>query len=165
MKNESSQVFLMLGGNLGNTHQIFLSALELLSKSVGTVVLKSSLYQSDPWGMEDQPVFLNQAILINTTLEPLPLLSVLNKIENQLGRTRDFPNSPRTIDIDILLMGSNIIDSPNLQVPHPRLHLRRFNLIPLAEIASDVIHPVFRNRIAEMVELCNDPLKVTKINS
>src|SRR6185436_3146207 len=109
---------------------------------VGSVVLRSSLYQTDPVEVVDQAEFLNQVVVVEVTLQAAALLERLLAIEQGMGRVRTRDKGPRTIDLDLLLHGDGIVRKPGLEVPHPRLHLRRFVLVPLAEIAPDLTHPV-----------------------
>jgi len=107
-----------------------------------TVVRESSVYETDPVGFLDQPSFLNMVVRIETTKTPLELLAHVLDVEQRLGRVRTFRNAPRTIDIDILLYGDQVIQEPDLKVPHPRMLERRFVLEPLHEIDPDLVHPV-----------------------
>ena len=102
---------------------------------------KSNVYQTPPWGFEDQPAFLNQAVMAETYMEPVPLLLHLKRLETALGRTPSFDNGPRLIDIDILFFDDMILNSAALKLPHPRLHERAFVLVPLADIAPNLVHP------------------------
>jgi 2-amino-4-hydroxy-6-hydroxymethyldihydropteridine diphosphokinase len=112
------------------------------------VLRRSSVYETDPVGYLDQPAFLNMVVAVETSLSPRELLARLLKIERELGRVRTFRNAPRIIDLDILLVGSMILDEPDLQVPHPRMLERRFVMEPLSEIAPDLVHPITGRTIA-----------------
>jgi 2-amino-4-hydroxy-6-hydroxymethyldihydropteridine diphosphokinase len=140
-------VYLLLGSNLGNSKEILEKAVELLAQKVGVITKQSKDYETAPWGVTDQPDFLNLALEIHTKLQPLEVLEQTQFIENQLGRVRKEKWGARLIDIDILFYGNEIIDEPHLKVPHPFLHERDFALTPLAEIASDFVHPVFEKTI------------------
>jgi 2-amino-4-hydroxy-6-hydroxymethyldihydropteridine diphosphokinase len=129
----------------------------------GPVSMTSSLYETAAWGNTDQPSFLNQVVAIETKLTPAVLLSTLQAIERSLGRTSKGKGEPRTIDIDILLYGDEVINTPDLTIPHASMPDRRFALTPLAEIAPDVVHPVNKKTIAKMLEECGDGLAVTII--
>ncbi|HMT29110.1 MAG TPA: 2-amino-4-hydroxy-6-hydroxymethyldihydropteridine diphosphokinase [Bacteroidia bacterium] len=155
------QTALMIGGNESDTKELFIKAIQLIEEKAGKITKKSSLYVSDPWGKIDQPDYLNQAVIVETHHNPGDLLFQLLEIENQLGRKRFVQNGPRTIDIDILFYKDLIINTPNLQIPHPRMHLRRFNLVPLNEIAPDWIHPIFKMSVTELLNACSDPLGIT----
>ena len=155
-------VYLLLGGNLGERSHYISMARELISKQVGTVLAESALYETAPWGSDHSPLFLNCVLKIQTLLEPFSLLKQLLQIELQLGRIRTGEvNASRTIDIDILFYGDRIISAENLQIPHPRMHLRRFVLIPLNFIAPEIMHPVTGRSVAQMLGCCPDKLSVS----
>lgn len=158
-------VFLLLGGNLGNVSETFRQARRHISLKVGPVRKASSLYQSEPWGFEAETLFLNQVLVVETLLEPAELLEVLLRIEEPLGRkrTRDVMES-RSIDIDILFYNDQVILTSSLEVPHPRLHLRRFTLMPLVEIAPEMMHPLMGMTMKELLESCEDDLRVEKLD-
>lgn len=151
----------MLGGNLDDTRRIFEEALNKIVQNAGELINKSAIYVSDPWGEKDQPAFLNQAVIICTTLQPIELLNTVLTIENELGRVRESKNGPRKLDIDILLFNDLVVEEQDLQIPHPRMHLRRFNLVPVAEIAPKRVHPVLNKSISELLSICTDSLNVT----
>jgi len=157
MNRGSTRVFLLLGGNLGNVPETFGKALEMMSGKAGSLVRTSRIYQSAPWGFEATEPFLNQVVEMETMLEPEPLMSELLKIESALGRERT-PGKmdSRTIDIDILLFNDLIMHTDCLEIPHPRLHLRRFALAPLAEVAREITHPVTGQTIGQLLEACTD---------
>ncbi len=135
-----ADIFLGIGGNLGDRRETMRSAVRQV-RSVLDEVRVSSLYESDAWGVTDQPDFLNAVVRGKTTLEPLELLDALQAIENQLGRVREQHWGPRAIDIDILLYGSQKIDEPRLTVPHPYMTQRGFVLRPLADLAAGLTLP------------------------
>ena len=145
-------VYLLLGSNLGNRKEILDKAIKLLSQKVGVVILQSKDYETSPWGVTDQPDFLNLVVSIQTKLKPLQILEITQSIENQLGRIRKEKWGARLIDIDVLFYGNEIIDEPNLKIPHPLLQERDFTLSPLAEIAPDFVHPVLGKTILELRE-------------
>jgi len=157
--------FLLLGSNMGNKYQILQDAIEQLSIECGSVVSKSKIFESEPWGFESDDCFLNMAVEIETDSEPHMLLNSILKIENSLGRTRlaDGKYHSRTIDIDIIFYGNRLIDSKDLIIPHPNMHLRRFVLLPLCEIAPDYIHPKFKIVIKDLLVLCEDNLAVVEV--
>ncbi|HJQ14384.1 MAG TPA: 2-amino-4-hydroxy-6-hydroxymethyldihydropteridine diphosphokinase, partial [Anaerolineales bacterium] len=119
------------------------------------VKAKSAVYETPPWGFEDQPKFLNQVVKAKTYLDPEPLLKHLKRLEVALGRKESFLNGPRLIDMDILFYDDLVVDKPSLVIPHPRLHERGFVLLPLMEIAPNLVHPVTQKSIREMGELIN----------
>jgi 2-amino-4-hydroxy-6-hydroxymethyldihydropteridine diphosphokinase len=137
------RAYVGLGSNMGDRERMLWSALHMLAFNPEVdVVAVSSILETDPVGLEEQPRFLNAAAAIDTDLEPRALLDLLLSIERELGRTRDGPRfGPRTIDLDLLLYGDDVVDEPGLTVPHPRLHERRFVLEPLAELAPDLTVP------------------------
>jgi 2-amino-4-hydroxy-6-hydroxymethyldihydropteridine diphosphokinase len=142
-------VYLSLGSNLGDRAENLKSAIAKLAE-VGNVGAVSSFYETEPVELTAQPWFLNCAIKFETEKMPRQLMSAILNLEQSMGRQRKQKKGPRTIDIDVLLFGSSIIELPSLTVPHPRLHERRFVLEPLAEIAPDARHPVFKRTIREL---------------
>lgn len=157
-----NQTYLLIGGNLGNREQNLRRAVESIAAKLGTVVQASSIYETEAWGMQDQPAFLNQVLLVDTTLDPLQVLQAILSIELEMGRKRMEKFGPRTIDIDILFFGDTISKQTDLIIPHPQLHLRRFTLEPLHEIAPAFIHPVLKKSISQLLEESSDPLIVKK---
>lgn len=136
------RAFVAFGANLGDPAAAFALALARLDALPGTrVVAKSALYRTAPVGVGAQPDYINAVIALDTMLDARTLLDALLDIEHGGGRTRDFHMAPRTMDLDLLLHGDRVIDEPGLQVPHPRMHLRAFTLVPLAEIAPDTLIP------------------------
>jgi 2-amino-4-hydroxy-6-hydroxymethyldihydropteridine diphosphokinase len=144
-------VYLSLGSNLGDRAANLRTAIKELQE-IGEVVAVSSFYETEPMEVADQPWFLNCAVALKTKLMPRQFLTRMLKIERDMGRRRVRPKGPRTIDIDILLFGDSIVHTPQLDVPHPAMHQRRFVLQPLAEIAPDTRHPVFKRKIGELLE-------------
>ena len=136
---------------------------ELIESSAGKISRRSSIYETSAWGNQDQPAFLNSVIKIETNLNPKNLLNKILSIEEQLGRKRTAEKwQQRTIDIDILFINDDVINLPELKVPHPFLHQRMFTLIPLAEIAEDLIHSVLKKSIKQLLNECSDKLEVKK---
>ncbi len=155
--------YLLLGSNLGNREKHLRDALSLIILRLGNIQEYSSLYCTASWGKYDQPDFINQVVALETHLSPEILLDGVLKIESELGRERNERWGSRTIDIDILLFGREIIDKPNLKIPHPFLHERRFALQPLCEIAPDVIHPLLDKKVSELLAELSDNLSVKKL--
>jgi len=161
-----ARLFLLLGGNLGNKELIFLNARTRLREELGKIIQMSSVYETEPWGFRSEYLFWNQVILIETEWPPADVLKKTKTIEQELGRVRKIERySSRLIDIDLLFYNDLVFHEPELELPHPRIIDRRFVLEPLAEIASDLVHPVFRQTIIELLENCSDILKVKKIRS
>ena len=142
-------VYLALGTNLGDRPANLRAAVKAFSPQIN-VIAESKVYETPPWGYEDQPTFLNMAVKCETNLEPESLLKCLKQLEVQLGREQSFRWGPRLIDIDILFYDDLILKSESLTIPHPRLHERAFVLVPLTDIASDFIHPVLKKTIKEL---------------
>jgi 2-amino-4-hydroxy-6-hydroxymethyldihydropteridine diphosphokinase len=147
-------VYLALGTNLGDRPANLKQAIAALTPQM-EVKAKSQVYETPPWGFEDQPKFLNQVLKVNTYLDPEPLLKHLKRLEVALGRKESFPNGPRLIDMDILFYDDLVMEKPSLVLPHPRLHERGFVLLPLLEIAPNLVHPVHKKSVREMAEMCN----------
>lgn len=150
-------VYLEIGGNQGDRWLLLDKVKAMISSRMGAVLNESSVYETPPWGFESDMSFYNQALAVQTNLEPNILLSELQQIEKQLGRVRSENRyDSRTMDIDVLFYGNQIIQTDNFTVPHPRMHLRKFVLDPLVEIASDVVHPVLHKTIRELWNECPD---------
>lgn len=147
-------VYLALGSNLGDRLANLRQAVASLTPQM-EVKTKSEVYETPPWGFEDQPKFLNQVVRTKTYLDPVPLLKHLKRLELALGRQESFPNGPRQIDFDILFYDDLVLNTPSLVIPHPRLHERGFVLLPLMDIAPDLVHPLLRKSIRELAALCD----------
>src|SRR6266404_218940 len=161
--------FIGIGSNLGDRRSLCLEALRRLEKLPSIrIIAVSSLYETEPVGEGYSSSFLNGAAELSTTLSPRELLTAVLSIEADLGRDRSREGSKvgrdRTIDVDILLFGDLVLHEPGLTIPHPRLHERRFVLEPLADIAPDVIHPVFKERVSDLLKRLSDPHRVRRIS-
>lgn len=150
--------YLCLGGNIGDREKALNHAIQKISEQVGVIEAKSTIYETEAWGVESQQAYLNQCIKVKTDLKATELIDVLLLIEKELGRERtiNYIYEPRTIDIDILFYDNEIINESKLLVPHPRLHLRKFVLIPLEEIASNYLHPLLNKTIFNLLSECED---------
>jgi 2-amino-4-hydroxy-6-hydroxymethyldihydropteridine diphosphokinase len=155
--------FLLIGGNLGDRFQNLQQAAQLIEEYCGDIIAISAIYETEAWGFAGQPAFLNQVLVLNTELDADRLMQKLLGIEHEMGRIREQKLGPRIIDIDILLLDDIVRESAMLTIPHPSLHLRRFALIPLAEVAAAKKHPVLNKTIAELLTDCPDTLAVKKI--
>jgi 2-amino-4-hydroxy-6-hydroxymethyldihydropteridine diphosphokinase len=153
--------YLLLGSNVGDRKHVIAAARTEIQRNIGDVAATSALYETAPWGMTDQPAFLNQAVKVITELEPHEVLQEIRKIEDDAGRQRHIRWGPRTLDIDILLYDDIGLDTEELTIPHPRLPLRRFALVPLAEIAGQLVHPSERRTIDELLASCPDQTEVS----
>lgn len=147
-----SVAYIGIGSNLGDREFNCKQAIGLLRQKGTTVIKESSPYETKPWGVTDQPLFLNMAIEIETDLKPFELLRTLKDIEKEMGREETFLWGPRIIDLDILLYDNNIVDEKGLRIPHPHMQDREFVLRPLCEIAGDVIHPSLLLSIEELLQ-------------
>ena len=157
-----NKVFIGIGSNLGDRISYCKQAIGGISR-FARITEASSLYETDPVGNEDQPEFINCVAEIDTELSPQELLNQLNMVEEKLGRVRDEKWGPRTIDLDIIFYGQDVIEDENLEIPHPRAHLRRFVLEPLCDIAPDFVHPKFNVSVLELLNKIRDDKRVTKI--
>jgi 2-amino-4-hydroxy-6-hydroxymethyldihydropteridine diphosphokinase len=154
-------IYLSLGSNLGHREQYLEKALKQIRQRIGGLEKVSRYYESEPWGFSSQNRFYNCCISLRTTIGPLRLMELLLQIEQEMGRHREGSSySDRVIDIDLLLYGDKQLDLPGLTVPHPSMGDRRFVLVPLAEIAPEVIHPVAEISISRMLQLCPDQSEV-----
>ena len=156
-------IFLLLGTNLGDRNQNLATARTRIEANAGKIVKASAVYLTAAWGKTDQPDFYNQVVEIESILSPDELLSTTLGIEEAMGRVRTEAWGARTMDIDILLYGDVIVEREQLTIPHPRMNNRKFTLIPLAEIAPEVIHPVEQKTIRELLAICSDTLDVSTL--
>ena len=144
-------VYIGIGSNLGNKRDNCLKAVESLEKSGLRITKRSSLHETEPWGVKEQPKFINMAVEADTDLPPRELLLLLKKIEDAMGRERMTRWGPRIIDLDILLYNDLQMKEPDLQIPHPLMHERDFVLEPLSEIAPEKVHPVLSRKIRDLL--------------
>jgi 2-amino-4-hydroxy-6-hydroxymethyldihydropteridine diphosphokinase len=155
--------FLCIGGNLGEREANLEETIMFIEFNFGDVLEVSSIYESDAWEMTDAPAFLNQVVKIETTLTNEELIAEILDLEDFYGRERSEEEYlSREMDVDILLIDDEVIQTEELEVPHPRMHLRNFVLTPLAELAGDVVHPVLKKSISELLKECPDKSVVRK---
>jgi len=161
-----NKTYLSLGSNRGDRTANLSKAVDLLSEWTGNIIIVSSLYETSPWKMVDKTDFLNQVLLMETTLPASELIDNIILIESMMGRLRTSKKyEPRIIDIDILLFNMEIINTRELSVPHPLIRERRFVLEPMAEIAPEFIHPVLKKSITQLLNECEDKSEVRKLVS
>ena len=158
-----NQIFLLLGSNLGDKRAVLEQTANIIGFRVGKIFASSSFFETEPWGNTDQPSFVNQVIGVASLLGAKDLLDVCKKIEKEMGRETNEKWGPRLIDIDILFFDNDIIESDALSIPHPQLHLRRFTLEPFHEIAPELVHPIFKKTISELLLECTDISEVHKL--
>lgn len=161
-----NKAYLILGGNMGNRAAMLANAEQLLTEERITISASSSVYETAPWQMNGCDAFLNKVLVTDTDLSATALMAACLKVEEKLGRKRtEGGYSSRTIDVDILFFNDEVIVSPNLHIPHPRLHLRKFVLKPLLEVAANHLHPLLKKKISELYEQCEDQGEVTLYKS
>jgi 2-amino-4-hydroxy-6-hydroxymethyldihydropteridine diphosphokinase len=181
------EVFILLGSNRGDRKGFISNAIEMIERQAGAVIMQSSLYETEPWGFKDSTRFLNHVVEIDTNLRPEELLEQMLAIEVKLGRIRPFDAcgcgiptilstdkesgnngtgyAGRTIDLDILFYGPQLVFTDTLMIPHPRLHERRFTLEPMNELAPEFIHPLLKKTISVLLRDCKDHTKVTTLTN
>ena len=156
-----NRVYIQLGSNLGDREGYLKQSQVMLIDEIGLIIKKSSIYESSPWGVENQGSFLNQVLLLETDVKPFDLLDIILNIEKEMGRVRIEKWGERIIDIDILFYNDEIIETNNLCIPHPYISKRRFVLSPLDEIAKNYIHPILHKTINKLLLECLDEEKVS----
>jgi 2-amino-4-hydroxy-6-hydroxymethyldihydropteridine diphosphokinase len=150
-------IYLILGSNLNDREMSIQRAIESIEQSIGPVLQKSSIYETEPWGYVDDKYFLNQVIKAKTNLTPLEILEKIKSLEQAMGRMKSTTRyAAREIDIDILFYDDQIVDLPELSIPHREIQNRKFVLIPMAEIAEELVHPVLLKNIGELLAACPD---------
>ncbi len=159
-----NQAYLLIGGNMGNRPDNLVNAKKLLEEECGSIKKESSIYETAAWGINDQPAFLNQALLLQTNFSVTELMTCILNVEKQLGRIRKEKFGPRLIDIDIIFFNHEIYSDSLVTVPHPEMHKRRFVLTPLTEIAEQVIHPILQKSCFDLLCDCEDELIVKKFS-
>jgi 2-amino-4-hydroxy-6-hydroxymethyldihydropteridine diphosphokinase len=159
-----AEVFMLLGGNVGDKSKIFQQTKKLISERIGVITKESSVYATEPWGFESE-LFWNQAIATVTELDPYEILVQTQSIEKEMGRiSKSTIYEARIIDIDLLFYDDLVLEMPDLTIPHPKMGERKFVLIPLAEIASETRHPQTGLTVMEMLQQCDDLLRVERIS-
>ena len=160
----SQSVYILLGSNLGDRQLLINQACEMIEERCGRIVSKSRLYESEPWGFKSEHWFLNQVVVLDTEMSPDDLMDTLLEIEKELGRDRTTPHEgyvSRPMDLDILYWGKDlIVEKQHVIVPHPRLHKRRFTLLPLCDVAPDYVHPILKKTNRQLLDECQDFGKV-----
>ena len=158
-----NKIYLITGGNIDNRKQSLDQAALLISAQIGKIIRKSKIYVTDPWGITEQNSFYNQVLIVESNYSAEEVMQKILGIEEEMGRVRTIKNAARIIDIDILFFNDEIINKRNLVVPHPLINNRLFVLIPLNELAPDLIHPVFKKSIKDLLVRCEDKLKVSPL--
>lgn len=158
-----NRVVLLTGSNVGNSVSHLFTAEQLITDNIGEIERASNIYKTAPWGNTHQNVFLNQVMLVNTPLSAHEVLKQILILEAKMGRVRTKKWEPRVIDIDVLFFNNDQIQTNDLTVPHPLLHLRKFTLVPLAEIYPNFVHPVFQKSIYRLLADCKDDSNVEKL--
>ena len=153
--------YLMLGGNVGDRMDYLRQGVDLLRRGAGNIVAMSAIYETEPWGLDNPQWFLNQVVVLETILDPLALLECVHRIEKTLGRLRTHNGfHARTMDIDILLSGNHVLNTPELVIPHPRMAERMFVLLPMAKLAPDLEHPELHRSMEYLRKHCTDKKQV-----
>jgi len=157
-------VFFCIGGNLGDRKANLEETLDFLNFNIGDVIISSDIYETEPWEMSDVPTFYNQVVVVETKMTNEQLISEIKEIEMYYGRVRNGLNyQSREMDVDVIFIDDEIIDSKELQVPHPKMTHRRFVLEPLAQIAAEKLHPVSKKTVKQLLDECSDSHSVKKI--
>ena len=160
----TNSTYLLIGGNLGNRLQNLATAKAYIENELGEIIKASSIYETAAWGITEQLDFLNQVLLIKTKISAEEMMQIILSIENKMGRIRTQKNASRIIDIDILFFNDEIINKQNLTIPHSEIQNRKFALIPLHEIAADLVHPVLKQSIKDLLSTSKDKLEVKPLS-
>lgn len=158
-------IYLLLGSNLGDREAYLKQAREHISKAIGAIENMSSLYETASWGKTEEPAYINQVLHLRSDLKPEQILEIIISIEKKLGRERAEKWGSRIIDIDILFYGNQVVNEPDLIIPHPHLHVRRFTLAPLNELIPTFVHPLLEKSINDLYCGLKDNLAVKKIKN
>ncbi len=160
-----AEIILLSGSNLGDRHSFINNAEKRINEMIGVINKRSSVYETEPWGFRTGHLFLNQVVIVKSDYNPHEVLKKIKVIEKESGRGKSAGSyyESRTIDIDILFYECHIIKTHDLEIPHPRLHERRFTLVPLNEIMPGFVHPVFNITIHQLLKKCKDKSWVKKI--
>lgn len=159
-----AKVFFSLGSSLGAKQNLIESALKSIENQIGEILKISEVYETEPWGFQDENYFYNIAITVETEMQPLDLLDEIHKIENEHNRVRSGKRYiARTLDIDIIFYDDNVFYTENLQIPHKHAHKRKFVLQPIFDIDPDFIHPLLKESISKLLNRCEDNLYIKKV--
>ena len=158
-----NKIFLIIGGNIGDRKKNLETAAALIQKHIGKIIQSSKIYETDAWGITDQTSFYNQVLIVESKYSAQKVIEKILTIEEKMGRVRTIKNAARIIDIDILFFNNETVNEQNLIIPHQEIANRRFVLIPLNELAPEMIHPVLKRTIRELLYACKDKLKVTPL--
>lgn len=158
-----NKVYLITGGNIGDRKKNLEIAAALIEKNIGNIIQSSKIYETDAWGITNQPTFYNQVLIVESGFPAHKVIQKILSIEKRMGRIRTIKNAARIIDIDILFFNDETVNEQNLIIPHQEIANRRFVLTPLNELVPALIHPVLNKSIAELLSICKDPLKATPL--
>lgn len=158
-----NRIFLITGGNIGDRKKSLKVAAALVEKRIGKIIRSSKIYETDAWGITNQSSFYNQVLIVESDFSANKVMQKILKIEKEMGRIRTIKNAARIIDIDILFFNNETVNKQNLIIPHPEIANRRFVLVALNELVPEMIHPVLKKSIADLLSICKDPLKVAPL--